>query len=67
MGIRYVDLSEAMIQRPRVTDWSPSIHHGYQSPFAAKEVDQELEKGIDGESLGSVSDTESRAGICCTS
>jgi hypothetical protein len=49
-----IDFREAVIQGPEVRDWSSTIHHDDQGSFAADEIDEELEEGIDGECLDSL-------------
>jgi hypothetical protein len=46
-----VDFGEAVIHGPEMRDWSSAIHHDNQGSFAANEIDEELEEGIDGECL----------------
>lgn len=61
MRIGDISFRKAMVQRPEMVDWFSAVHHDYQSSFAAEEVDQELEEGIDRESLeGSVAVLEEK-------
>ena len=49
MGIRYINFVEVETQRPRMSDWRPSVHHDDERPFPTEEVDQELQESVDGE------------------
>lgn len=52
-GVRVgnVDLGEAVVEWPEVRDGLATVHHDYKRAFAADEVNEELEEGIDCESL----------------
>lgn len=37
-----------MVHGPEVRDWCSAVHHDNEGSFAAEEVDQELEEGVEG-------------------
>lgn len=51
MRIRNVYLGEAVIKWPEVGNRSTTVHHDDERPLAAKKVDKELEKSVEGECL----------------
>ena len=51
MGVGDIDFGKTVIERPRMIDRLPSIHHYDEGTFAADEVYEELEKGVDGKGL----------------
>jgi len=51
MWITDVYLGENVVQGPDMLFRSPTMHHYDERAFAAKEVDEKLEKRVDGECL----------------
>ena len=51
MRIRDVYFCQAMIEWPQVGDWGSTMHHDDEGSLAAQEVDEELEKSVQCESL----------------
>ena len=43
-----------MVQRPEVRYGATAMHHDNQTAFASEEINEELEKGVDGESFVNV-------------
>ena len=54
MWVGDVDSGKDVIHRPQMVNWLSAVHHNYQSTLPSKEVDQKLEEGIDGKSLGTL-------------
>ena len=55
MGVGDVNFGKTVVERPRMVDRLPSIHHDDEGTFAANKIYEELEKGVDGESLEKLS------------
>jgi len=51
VGIGDVDFGETVAQWPGMVYWLSAVHHDDQGTFAAKEIDEQLEEGIDGKGL----------------
>lgn len=47
MGVGDIDFGENMVKRPRMLHWWTAMHHDNNGPLAPKEVNKELEEGVD--------------------
>lgn len=55
MRVTDIDFRKTMVQWPKMADWWTSMHHDDQTSLATKEVDEQLEEGVECEGFVDIS------------